>query len=506
MKSCFAIGIGGTGSKCLEAFLHTCVAGLGPEKATIAIIDQDRSNGNVARLRQLLDAYQQLRRNLRGNGSRGVDSGLFHTEIRALTDPVWSPLPEQRVTLETHFNYHALRREARLLFDALFEAKNERAQPLDEGFRGRPAVGAAAMYSEAARQEGFWTDLFQELKDSASDSDIRICIFASIFGGTGAAGFPTISRVIKDAATRHRGQVSIGGVLLLPYFTFPDARSDENLARAKDFLHTTQQALLYYHELLTQSHRGLFDHLYLLGTQRPFTLPNLGAGSNRQVNPSLLPELLAALGAMHFFRQGLPNQKDQKSSLILRGGHHGVEAPAAPEITWDDIPRVNTDGKIHDVRENLGRLVRFAVSYLSFYRPCLLPVPPRGIIGQIWFHNLITRSGVNLGNDHVQETLAALDRYCELLVNWCFDLSRRRDPGDLAVRLFEFDGYTSEQTRPGNEATAMKGGRRAFDRLVTVPRPRSLADVFYSISSVKCASNWHGIGTFVDQLFAACRL
>jgi hypothetical protein len=502
VTSCFAIGIGGTGSKCLESLLHACVAGLGPQEASIAIVDQDRSNGNVAQLRQVLDTYRQLRRGLR-DGSE--PEGLFHTSIRAPADPVWSPLPRQRVTLEAHFNYRTLRREARLLFDALFEGERERAQPLDEGFRGRPAVGAAAMYSEAAREEGFWNDLFQELKESGGGDDIRICIFASIFGGTGAAGFPTISRVIKDTASRYRGRVSIGGVLLLPYFTFPDDRPAENLARAKDFLHTTQQALLYYHELLTQTHRGLFDHLYLIGTQRPFHLPNLGAGSNQQVNPSLLPELLAALGALHFFRQ-TPRGQTEKRSLILRGGHHSAEVPAMPEITWDDIPRVDTDGNIHDARENLGRLARFAVSYLSFYRPCLRPVTPRGIAGQTWFHNLITRRGVNLRDDRVQDTLAALDRYCERLVNWCFELSQRRDPADLPVRLFEFDGHANGQRRHGNVPLASNGSRAAFDRLVVVPHARNLADVFYSISSERPSASRRGLGTFLDQLFTGCRL
>jgi len=503
--TCFAIGIGGTGSKCLEALLHTCAAGLGPEAISIAIVDQDRSNGNVAQLRQVLDTYRQLRRSLRGNGSELVTSAPFRTAIRTLDDPVWSPLPQQRVTLEAHFNYRTLRKEARLLFDALFEQERERAQPLDEGFRGRPAVGAAAMYSESAQEEGFWTELFQELRDSAS-GEIRICIFASIFGGTGAAGFPTISRVIKNAATRHRGRVSIGGVLLLPYFTFPDDRPNENLARAKDFLHTTQQALLYYHDLLTKSHRGLFDHLYLIGSEKPFTLPNLGAGSNQQVNPSLLPELLAALGALHFFREVPRGPSKQDRSVILRGGHHPMEAPATPAITWDDIPRVGADGNIHDVRENLGRLARFAMSYLSFYRPCLGPVIPRGIAGQPWFHNLITRRSINLRDDRVQDTLAALDRYCNRFLNWCFDLSRRSDPGDLPVRLFEFDGNANGAAHSTSAAPVSNGSRAAFDRLVAVSQPRNLPDVFASLSSERPPADGRGLGIFVDQLFAACRL
>jgi hypothetical protein len=213
--SCHVIGIGGTGNKCLEAFLHCCAAGLGPPNTNIAIVDQDRSNGNVFRLRRVLDVYRRLYRDLHRPGSTLGNSPLFGTHIQAPDDPVWSPLPDKQVTLEAHFNRPALARETRLLFDALFEEQRERAQPLDEGFRGRPAVGAAAMYSAAAEREGFWAGLLEELH-AQGDSDIHIVVLASIFGGTGASGFPSIARLIRKEAEQHGVEVQIGGILILP--------------------------------------------------------------------------------------------------------------------------------------------------------------------------------------------------------------------------------------------------------------------------------------------------
>ena len=48
MARCFFIGIGGTGAKCAEALIHLCAAGLGPDRCSIMLVDQDEPNGNAS--------------------------------------------------------------------------------------------------------------------------------------------------------------------------------------------------------------------------------------------------------------------------------------------------------------------------------------------------------------------------------------------------------------------------------------------------------------------------
>src|ERR1700730_3742378 len=502
--SCHVIGIGGTGNKSLEAVLHCCAAGLGPADANIAIVDQDRANGNVFRLRRVLDVYRRLYRDLHSAGSSLGDSPLFGTQIKAPDDPVWSPLPDLQVTLEAHFNRAGLTQEAQLLFDALFEEERERAQPLDEGFRGRPVVGAAAMYSAAAEGEGFWSELFQDLQVEGDDP-IRIVVLASIFGGTGAAGFPSIARLIRKHAQRHEVPVEIGAILLLPYFKFPEPAkaTGEHLTRADDFLHTTQQALLYYHDLL-RARPGLFNHLYVVGAARPFTLPNLGPGSNRQENEALLPELIAALAALHFLRNGATAD----ASVMLRAGHKAEEGPDAPlAVEWNDIPKVRANAEKHDARDALGTLLRFAVAFRSFYKPLLIKrAPPADIARQTWFYRLISRPGIQLHDDSVQGTLTALDGYCDLFVSWCRDLSRTRHSDDLRVKLFAFDAAASGEHHGKQAKRALNGSAALFDHVVGVPHARRLPDMFYSLSAERIERSRSGLGVFVDQLFRSCRL
>ena len=56
MPQNFVLGIGGTGARCVEAFLQLCAAGLGPESVSVGLIDQDEANGNVSRTLALAKA------------------------------------------------------------------------------------------------------------------------------------------------------------------------------------------------------------------------------------------------------------------------------------------------------------------------------------------------------------------------------------------------------------------------------------------------------------------
>jgi hypothetical protein len=68
MLSKYFLGIGGTGCKTLEAFIHLCAAGLGPDEVWLGLVDQDHNNGHANQLRQLLKAYQDARDLLRPSG------------------------------------------------------------------------------------------------------------------------------------------------------------------------------------------------------------------------------------------------------------------------------------------------------------------------------------------------------------------------------------------------------------------------------------------------------
>ena len=62
------LGIGGTGSKAVENFIHVCFSGLGPSNVWLGMVDQDSANGNVAKTKATLDHYIELRNELKTKG------------------------------------------------------------------------------------------------------------------------------------------------------------------------------------------------------------------------------------------------------------------------------------------------------------------------------------------------------------------------------------------------------------------------------------------------------
>src|SRR4051794_26873422 len=99
----FLIGIGGTGARCVEAVLHLCAAGLGPEDLWVGFIDQDADNGNLTDAKDLLRALGTLQAKLEGNDHQATGLPLLCTQLWAGVVPaalidnetpyVWHPTP-----------------------------------------------------------------------------------------------------------------------------------------------------------------------------------------------------------------------------------------------------------------------------------------------------------------------------------------------------------------------------------------------------------------------------
>lgn len=97
------------------------------------------------------------------------------------------------------------------LYEVLY-SQRERKTPLDVGFRGHPSIGAAVL-TRTIPTCALWTNLTAKIKvEIGAGKTVKICIAGSIFGGTGAAGIPTIARLLRNA---FQNQISIGGVFSL---------------------------------------------------------------------------------------------------------------------------------------------------------------------------------------------------------------------------------------------------------------------------------------------------
>ncbi|MEA5572382.1 tubulin-like doman-containing protein [Calothrix sp. UHCC 0171] len=408
--SLYLIGIGGTGSKCIEAVIQLAAIGLfSNTPIKVLFIDPDESNGNLERSQNFLKLHQKCSEII--NGEKQSYSWM-KTPISAFE--LWSPFAKTSINknLSSFFNYNNLKQnyqELGNLFDALYTTE-ERTVDLDVGFRGRPAIGSAVMsqVNLNSLDDEPWRSLINQIEAGmGGGSETKILLCGSIFGGTGASGLPTIGSLLANKFKGKRDKVKIGCLFMLPYFGFsPPAGEDPDgfYAQFDLFLLNTEAALRYYQ---TQA-KEIFDAVYLLGNQN-YTQVKFSIGKNTQRNDPHFLELYGALAARQFFLS--PCNIDRPVSLI---GRHTLG-----KVTWKDIP----DRSV--VQPEIVNATRFAYAWLASTLPELQTAKERGIPWAQrnipWFSRFFRPQSFmgNAGKDLPEFSDSKEQNAIDIVTKWC---------------------------------------------------------------------------------------
>lgn len=455
----YAIGIGGTGAKCLESISQMAAVGLFSEQPIkMLFVDADETNGNLERARNSLGIYQRCYQLLK-SGQR--DCTWMQTEIQSYLPDLWSPFGQTSLNknLGSFFGYNNLtQNQAELghLFDVLY-TKEEREANLDVGFRGRPAIGSAIVsrLDLDNLQEEPWASLIAQIKaDAGSGKAPKILLCGSLFGGTGAAGLPTLGRLLGnklgEGKENIRAKVKIACLFVLPYFQFsPPTGEDapeEVYANADQFLLNTEAALRYYRD-----QNQAFDVVYLLGNQNlsPY---EFSIGKNTQRNQPHFIELYAALAARHLLLEPETNP----GTVVL------TSRQDSQQLLWSDLP----DSGV--VRTALVNGVRFAYVWLANMLPELNAAQKIGVAnfqkGAPWFAEffrpaqgllgkLMDKRGESLpdfNNPQEQEAIGIVADWCRDYLRWIAELHQCQ--GDkiqlFRHKPFELDGSLGGESLP----------------------------------------------------------
>lgn len=453
------IGVGGTGAKIVETALMLLAAGVGPKgKVIVGLVDQDNSNGNVVRSEHLLDLLGRVRRDFDasfnpGNAidwsaEEGGGNPLFSIQLEPLFGEGgkahWRPAPDNMPTLRDILRHQDMPADERALFDLLFRGDSaatgdqEQTMDLAEGYRGRAHVGAAALVSAVNHdQPEFLRRLVELMKASNGGDEVRIFMAGSLFGGTGAAGFPTIARMLhklRDGESRKEqikgDKVRLGGTLMLPYFRFGEPpESGSNVITSAQLLPQARVALEFYQSLIQQE--AVFDHLYISGWDEMFDLGYHESGRGEQRNPPLLPELVAALAAINFFD---PEQEILPTPQPIVAARREQRA-----FGWDDLPANKRIKKLLYTR--LGGALRFALWWFYRVEPA---IDDRGVFGikTPWLKKL---AGATDWQRATPEARKNLQEYCELLLEWASAMQLFGE-----ARLSDFDLWDTSPFRTGD--------------------------------------------------------
>ena len=304
-RKLYVFGIGGTGARVLKSMVMLFASGVKLENDFDAvipiIIDPDTSNGDLNRTKDILRLYQEIRNQV------DQPDDFFKQEIKTINeltkgDGTVNPDYFQFKLKDTDTNkfgqyigFNNLsdsfdtgddKNFVRLLYSAMNLNSN-----LDVGFKGNPNMGSIVLNQFTNSED------FKKFGQTFVDGD-AIFIVNSIFGGTGAAGFPLLLKTLRGNESlpnfANIKDAPIGGITYLPYFSL--TKQDE--INAESFEEKAKIALDYYNRTIIKQNK--INSLYFIGNRGNINYEEYAVGGQEQRNKAHFLELAGALAIIDF--------------------------------------------------------------------------------------------------------------------------------------------------------------------------------------------------------------
>ena len=315
MRNLYVFAIGGSGERVLKSLVLTLASGVTPNvKQVIPVfVDNDEKSNALLKCLDLIRFYNS---DPRTDNQMGANT-LYHE----LTDNVeeWPSFCKTKIAKPILLNkaggnignlgkvigkmdeknpYLAELLEER---DLLF-TPDDLNMPLNVGFVGNPNIGSVVLNSLSLSDKNF-TDIV-----GAVSSNDGVIVVGSLFGGTGAAGFPLIINTFNKIDGGNRPL--LGGVAVLPYFALNGEDGTNNIldttkydVDSDSFDTKARAALMYYDDYM----RGM-DFCYYVGDSKAKDIYPHFVGGKKQENPTHLVELMAAMSIIEFANQDVNNK------------------------------------------------------------------------------------------------------------------------------------------------------------------------------------------------------
>jgi len=426
MSKDYIIAFGGTGARCLEACIYLAATGLFTRPIHTLMIDPDQNNGNSVRTGSLLPLYHQLHGFLqpkdarqrtvlpKRNGSHGQT--LFQASLNlneqgpAQPHPYfWQDPNNPDRTFGKAVSYSMLSSSFQD-FVHLFYEQEDLDMRLGKGYRGRPNIGAVTLMSDLRRTTerpgNGLTEFIDAIRsDLRSDAElVRVFVFGSVFGGTGAAGLPTIPELLREIYEQsgHQEKLRFGCAMMTPYFSFPKGGASKDGPAPDPNVHqvATQAALLHY-----ANEPPSYQHAYVIGA--PDMLESsIGhkPGGGAQVNDPHYDEIIAGLAARDFFNLAAV-RKDANELHYANGDHFG----------WDTLPSLETIKNDRlDIKQKLLAFTTFAYLLSRVLHDDLKDA--RWYSKQAWYRDNFIRKELSL--DDQGHNLDTLSNFLESYLKW----------------------------------------------------------------------------------------
>ena len=313
MKKVFVFCIGGTGIRVMKSIAMLMAGGMDTNGYTVVpvILDPHLDLEEKKNLHSLIDSYKDIYNKTINNGSSTLNSldGFFNSEIRTINE-LNNQTNDTQQTAGSKEKFRSYIELANLgaddlnnyLVETMFSTKNL-DNPLSVGFKGNPNVGTVVL---GEMIEG--ADWFRAFKQHCEKND-RVFIISSIFGGTGASGYPLLEKKIRLAENEPAVKNALmGAVTVLPYYGLKDPATTGSDIDSANFYTKTKAALAYYEGTVKS------DYLYYVGEKSLKQVYD--NDEKKQDDKANFIELVAASALFDFLKRGKPDNQQYLSRAI----------------------------------------------------------------------------------------------------------------------------------------------------------------------------------------------
>jgi hypothetical protein len=334
MSKLYVFGIGGTGARVLRSLTMLLASGVdcGVDTIVPVIIDRDMSNKDLSRTKLLIDDYIEVQKIAETKGK----NKFFKTKIELLNDELFLQLKDNTQKFNAFIGRSTMSRENQALVDMLFSQETLQLD-MSAGFQGNPNIGSVVL------NQFDNNDVFKAFATDFKAGN-KIFIISSIFGGTGASGFPLLRKTLQTPNIKGAdgqdlpnwglvNEAHIGAISVLPYFVVGSAK-DNSLVNSDTFIDKSRAALSYY-----KTEDKKLDTLYYIADKRTTTYEH-NKGGDAQKNDAHFVELASALAVLDFANPGNENKNIHrninKTIVSTTYKEFGINADVA-EITFNDL-------------------------------------------------------------------------------------------------------------------------------------------------------------------------
>lgn len=299
MKKVFVFCIGGTGIRVMKSITMLMAGGMSTNGYTVVpiILDPHLDLEEKKNLHSLIDSYEDIYKKSIYNGSSTLNhlDGFFNSEIRTIHGAHKIAVSNEKFRSYIGLANLGVDDLNNYLVETLFSTKNL-DNPLSVGFKGNPNVGTVVL---GEMIEG--ADWFKAFKLHCEKED-RVFIISSIFGGTGASGYPLLEKKIRLAENEPAVKNALmGAVTVLPYYGLKDPSTTGSDIDSANFYTKTKAALAYYQGTVKS------DYLYYVGEKSLKQVYD--NDEKKQDDKANFIELVAASALFDFLKREKPDNQ-----------------------------------------------------------------------------------------------------------------------------------------------------------------------------------------------------